>query len=317
MPFCGDDFDGLTFSSQRIDSHVSSSPLRTMKFSRALLPICVTLLAATPVLAQDGYPSPNPPASSTYNETRLSALEDQMRVLNGRVEQIEFAARRLDQALQRIQSDNDARFTRLETAQAQAAAQPISPPVAQPTPVVQPQPSTTTAPTQPVLEPTGTLGALKVQDGRVTGGVNRPQATPLPATPPDYGLTAQEQYERAFTFLRQADYPQAETAFKGFIDKNPQDKLVDNAKYWYGETLYVRARFDESAVAFADAYQQNPRGTKAPDSLLKLAMSLGALNKVQDACTTLNELKTKYPDAVSTIKSRAADERAKLKCPAR
>ena len=29
------------------------------------------------------------------------------------------------------------------------------------------------------------------------------------------------------------------------------------------------------------------------------------------------ELKTKYPDAVPTIKSRAADERAKLKCPAR
>ena len=274
------------------------------------------MLAATPVLAQDGYPSPNPPASNTYNETRLSALEDQMRVLNGRVEQIEFATHRLDQALQRIQSDNDARFTRLETAQAQAVVQPIAQPVAQPAPLVQPQP-TAVAPAQPVPEPNGTLGALKVQDGKVTGGVNRPQATPLPATPPDYGLTAQEQYERAFTFLRQADYPQAEAAFKSFIDKNPQDKLVDNAKYWYGETLYVRARFDESAVAFADAYQQNPRGTKAPDSLLKLAMSLGALNKVQDACTTLTELKTKYPDAVSTIKSRAADERAKLKCPAR
>ena len=278
-----------------------------MKFSRtALLLTCVALLGTVPVLAQDGY-APSQPGSSTYTETRLSALEDQMRVLNGRVEQIEFATRRLDQALQRIQSDNDARFVKLESTPTPTAPipQPIAPPVAQPAPTAQP------------AEPAGTLGALKVQDGRVTGGVNRPQSPPLPTTPPDYGLTAQEQYERAFTFLRQADYPQAEQAFKNFIDKNPQDKLVDNAKYWYGETLYVRARFDEAAIAFADAYQQNPKGTKAPDSLLKLGMSLGALNKVQDACATLDGLKTKYPDAVPTIKSRAADERAKLKCPAR
>jgi TolA-binding protein len=81
--------------------------------------------------------------------------------------------------------------------------------------------------------------------------------------------------------------------------------------------LYVRGKFDESAVAFADAYQQNPKGTKAPDSLLKLGLSLSALNKIPDACVTLTELKNKYPTAASTIKTRAADERARLKCPAR
>src|SRR5262249_49674800 len=112
----------------------------------------------------------------------------------------------------------------------------------------------------------------------------------------------------ALTLLQQANYGEAEIAFKTFIDKNPKDKLVDNAKYWYGETLYVRARFDESAVAFADAYQQNPQGTKASDSLLKLAMSLAALNKTPDACVTLNELKSKYPNAPATVKARAADE---------
>ncbi len=160
------------------------------------------------------------------------------------------------------------------------------------------------------------MGALKLQDGHITGGVNRPQAPPLPVAPPDYGLTAQEQYDRAMGFLRQADYAQAEQAFKGFIDKNRQDKLLDNAKYWYGETLYVRGRFDESAVAFADAYQQNPKGSKAPDSLLKLAMSLGALNKAPDACAALEGLRSKFPNAIPAIKTRAADERARLKCSA-
>jgi tol-pal system protein YbgF len=289
-------------------------------------------LASLPVLAQDALPpSVN---ATTYTETRLSAMEDQMRALNGKVEQIEFAVRRIDQSVQRMQSDNDARLTKLEQqtsalAAAAAAAPPAPVVIQQPAPQVQPiaQP---VAPQQPVplsqnnttgtqmdASANGTLGALKMQDGHVTGGVNNPQAPPLPATPPDYGLTPQEQYDRAFDMLRQADYPNAETAFKTFIDKNPKDKLIDNAKYWYGETLYVRARFDESAVAFADAYQTNPQGAKAPDSLLKLAMSLAALNKTPDACVTLTELKSKYPNAAATIKSRAGEERTRLKCPMR
>jgi tol-pal system protein YbgF len=313
-----------------------------MKLSRLSVLALAALLGALPafaqqdVLAQDAPPTTYPPpvsapASSTYNETRLSALEDQLRTLQGRIEQVEFAVRRMDQTLQRIQNDNDARLTKLETTQAAQASQisTLSQPAAQPQPPQQQpgiplsQSNNSAAQTQVQADVTangtlanGTLGALKLQDGKVTGGVNNPQAPPLPATPPDYGLTPQEQYERAFSFLRQADYANAEQSFKSFIDKNPKDKLIDNAKYWYGETLYVRARFDEAAVAFADAYQQNPQGTKAPDSLLKLAMSLGALNKNADACVALGELKNKYKDAPVTVKSRAEEERGRLKCPA-
>jgi tol-pal system protein YbgF len=259
-----------------------------------------------------------PSSSNTYTETRLTAMEEQIRTLNGHIEQVEFALRRLDQTLQRVQNDNDQRLTRLESAQAAAAAapQPVAQPVAppqQPVPLSQGQGQAAQT-AAPQVDINGTLGALKVQDGRVTGGVNNPKAPPLPATPPDYGLTPQEQYDRAFNMLREANYADAEQAFKNFIDKNPKDHLIDNAKYWYGETLYVRAHFDEAAIAFADAYQSNPQGTKAPDSLLKLAMSLGAVNKTSDACVTLSELKSKYPTAVSTIKSRAEDERKRLKC---
>lgn len=291
-----------------------------MKFFRLSVLVVIACLGSVAVQAQDEPVR----APSTYNETRLSALEEQMRVINGRLEQVEFAVRRLDQTLLHLQSDFDSRLTKLEqTPPAQTIVTPPPMPLVNPAinpaanPVV-PQPVAPLSSTAPVdLSPNGTLGALKMQNGKITGGVVNPQAPPLPVTPPDYGLTPQEQYEKAFGFLRQADYAAAEQGFKSFIDKNPKDKLVDNAKYWYGETLYVRAEFDQAAVAFADAFQQNPQGNKAPDSLLKLAMSLGALNKVQDACTTLMELKSKYPSAAATIKSRADDERTRLKCPAR
>jgi tol-pal system protein YbgF len=155
-----------------------------------------------------------------------------------------------------------------------------------------------------------------MRDGSVTGAINNPQAPPLPEAGPDYALTSQEQYDRAFDLLREANYEDAGTAFQTFIAKNPQDKLIDNAKYWYGETLYVRGKFDASAVAFADAYKQNPKGNKAPDSLLKLAMSLENVDKTQDACATLESLKSNFPNAALNTRQRADQERTKLKCSA-
>ncbi len=242
-------------------------------------------------------------AALTRMETRLSEIEDQMRALTGKVEQIDYAARRLEQALQRLQSDVDARLVRLET----AAASP--PPAA--APPVQNEEAEHEEPTDPVA---GQLGSIKMRDGTITGGAVKPKTPPLPDKPDDYGLTVQEQYDRAFGFLRQADYNEAEKAFKSFLDKNPKDRLTENAKYWYAETFYVRGKFGDAAIAFAEAYEQNPQGTKAPDSLLKLAMSLGAINKREDACGTLAALKGKYPNAPSAIRARADQERARLKC---
>ncbi len=251
-------------------------------------------------------------AASTNTEMRLSAVEDQLRALTGKVEQIDFLTRRLEQALARLQSDYDARLLKLETApvatppqpqqQAAQTQQPASEEESE-APAEQPQ--------QPV---TGTLGGMKVRGDKVTGGIVNPKAPPLPNKPSDYGLTPQEAYDHAFDLLRQANYDEAEKAFKRFIDKNPKDKLVDNAKYWHAETFYVRGKFNDAAIGFAEALQQNPKGGKAPDALLKLAMSLGSLEKTKDACDALNVLKTQYPTASATLKSRADQERTRMKC---
>jgi len=216
--------------------------------------------------------------------------------------------------LARVQTEYESRIAKLETTPTtvvQAAPAPV-----QPTPTV-----TNATQRAPITEntaiettATGRIGELKMQNGKVTGAILDPKATPLPAKSEDYGLTAQELYDRAFGLLRQANYEEAEKSFKGFIDKYPQDKLIDNAKYWYGETFYVRAKFNESAVAFADAFQQNPKGTKAPDSLLKLGMSLNALGKTEDACTTLASMKKEFPNAPVALRSRADQERARMKC---
>jgi tol-pal system protein YbgF len=288
-----------------------------------LIAAVLFLFAANPAGAQEPTYAPSAlPGAGVNYETRLSNIEDQMRALTGKVEQLDYAVRRLDQALQRMQADYEQRLAKLETAPPQVAVAP--PATKTPTPAAATNapssPSATAAaeasgePANPEESVTGTLGGLKVRGEKVTGAVANPKAPPLPETPPDYGLTPQEQYDRAFGLLRQANYEEAERAFKTFIDKNPQDKLLGNAKYWYAETFYVRAKFSDAAVAFADAWQQEPKGTKAPDSLLKLAMALGALDKTDDACSTLASLKAKYPTAPESVRARAEQERMRMKC---
>lgn len=161
---------------------------------------------------------------------------------------------------------------------------------------------------------TGQLGKLYMSGGQVKGADRDSVVPTLPPKPAGYGLTASEQYDQAFQMLRESNFGGAEEAFKSFLAKNPQDKLVDNAKYWLGETYYARGKFDAAAVAFADAYQTAPKGSKAAESLFKLGMSLEGLSKHEDACTTFGEVKVQFPRAPLTVKTRVDQEVKKLKC---
>jgi tol-pal system protein YbgF len=114
--------------------------------------------------------------------------------------------------------------------------------------------------------------------------------------------------------MRKAKYDEAEAAFKEFLAANPDDPLADNAHYWLGETYYVRGDYARAAEAFLEGYQGNKAGPKAPDTLLKLGMSLAALGKNKEACATYGELKKTLPDAPATIKGKADKERRRLGC---
>lgn len=130
----------------------------------------------------------------------------------------------------------------------------------------------------------------------------------LPDAPPG------EQYEHAFGLLRQADYAKAEQALRAFVEAHPEHELAGNAKYWLGETYYVRGNFSQAAVTFAEGFQTYPDSNKAPDNLLKLGMSLAAIDRTQDACGIFAELLSRYPEAARNILQRAQREQRRLGC---
>lgn len=125
---------------------------------------------------------------------------------------------------------------------------------------------------------------------------------------------AQTLYQQGYGALLQKDYPGAEIAFRQVVDSFPNDPLAANAQYWLGETYFVRGEYKNAADAFLKGYKKYGSGDKAPDTLLKLGMSLAELGQKNAACSTLDELQTKYPSAPERIADEAKAWRKKAGC---
>jgi tol-pal system protein YbgF len=152
--------------------------------------------------------------------------------------------------------------------------------------------------------------------GRLVGNA-APQGDAPVASLPQAGASdasAKQAYETAYGYLLQQDFGAAEAAFDDFLKRFPSDALAGNAQYWLGETYFARGQFKPAASAFLKGYQTYARSAKAPDSVLKLAMSLDKLGQKDAACASYAELTTKFPNAPGHVKNRADTERRRLGC---
>ena len=124
----------------------------------------------------------------------------------------------------------------------------------------------------------------------------------------------QEAYDFAYGHVLQQDYAGAEVAFKDYIARFPQTPLASNAQYWLGQSFYARGQYKPAADAFLSGYKNFRTGLKAPDSLLKVGMSLARLGQKDTACSAFNALDTEFPNASAQIKRLAQSERDRVGC---
>jgi tol-pal system protein YbgF len=135
--------------------------------------------------------------------------------------------------------------------------------------------------------------------------------TPPPPAPPADPAVA---FKQAKDLLLAGDYANAEQAFSAYVNNYPDDAKTPEARYWWGETLFVREAYADAAGAYIGAIRGWPKTTWAPDATLKLARSMVALKKTTEACRTLDELPKRYPKAPAQVTSRAASTRVAAKC---
>jgi tol-pal system protein YbgF len=106
-----------------------------------------------------------------------------------------------------------------------------------------------------------------------------------------------EAYQAALERLKGKDYAGAEKALNDFITAYPQSALLDNARYWLGETYYVEKRYGDAIAAFGHVIRDYPDSRKVPDALLKVGYSQYELKRYREAREALAQVVRKYPDS--------------------
>jgi tol-pal system protein YbgF len=171
--------------------------------------------------------------------------------------------------------------------------------------------SLSTSPQMPdsgaALPPAGN-GTLPAPPPRNVSAIGQQLATLPPSNSPA------DEFELAQGYVRHKDYALAENAFRDFLRRYPKDKLVPDANYWLGESLFQRQRYQDAADAYLVVVRNYERSDKAPDALLRLGQSLAALGQKEMACASLGEVNRKYPRAASSVKRTVAAEQKRVHC---
>lgn len=126
--------------------------------------------------------------------------------------------------------------------------------------------------------------------------------------------TPRDEYDLGYGYIQHKDYALAEQAFRAFVKKYPNDRLVADAQYWLGESLFQRQRYRDAAESFLTVTTKYDTATRAPDALLRLGQSLAALKEKEAACAAFGEVTRKYPRASGGVKQGVDREQKRNGC---
>lgn len=247
----------------------------------------------------------------------IGQLEEEIRRLNGRIEELEFEQRQTNNRLDRFIDDLDQRFETLgtgtgtgilgdagddQTSGSDNSSQAVRVDGISPEQAL-----------QDLAAPSGdgTLGSIPES---AVAGLPRPD--PKDVAAPERGpVTPEQQYENAVQLLQAGNYQGAQAGLELFLDINEGHQLSSNAAYWLAETHYVRQNYAAAAAAFARNYRTYGKdATKAIDNLLKLGMALSNLGESEKACLSYDELTNAFPNTPAHIGQALKRERARAKC---
>ncbi|MEE2525912.1 tol-pal system protein YbgF [Hyphobacterium sp. HN65] len=253
--------------------------------------------------------------------TRIGDLEYQVQEATGTIERLEFDNRRLGQRI----DAQDREIQSLRSQIEQMRRRPAEPQYDEDGNLIEEDEVTDSGYSQTPAGPGSgprdlTGGRLAVTDENDPFASDRAAATqPLGgsmASAADRApvMSANQAYGQARAKLLDGDFDGAQEDFSSFIADYPDDELVDEAWFWLGETHYVRGDYSSAAEAYITSLREERNGSVAPDALVRLASSLAALGRNDEACSTLARFSREFPSAGPNARARADREALRAGC---
>lgn len=239
---------------------------------------------------------PDPQIASL--RARSEDLELTLRQMTGQMDSLTQDLAKTQRDLKALETDNRAlqdRIMALEsrltgTAKAAPAPEPLAAPAAGPAPETV---ALTKAPSE--------------------AAVPKPQPAPKPAISAAAERTAA--FQRAKQLLLDGQFPAASAAFQDYVDQYGETAANGpEARFWLGETLFIRGDYADAAAAYIGAIRGWPVTPWGAEAVVKLSMSLIELKKGPDACRTLDEFARRYVAPPPATKARADKARLRAKC---
>ncbi len=311
-----------------------------------LLSLFIAGVAVTPAFAlQPDAPVVKVQATSDQGY-RISVLEEQVRQLNGKIEELNFQLLELQELIRRLQEDNEFRFQELEQkgslsggsndlATSDTTINTDTDSLEKPEPS---EPTNNVASGgnqnqstqtidgveiysgEPGVESAGeqTLGTIQFDENGniVDSAIGKPLDLTASLNNPQAGLPDQpdELFDLGFNYVQSGRYEDAERALVKFSDQHSSHPRLPEARFWLGESHLGRGQYQEAAKVYLDAHKRWPNGKFGPQSLLKLGVAVAGLNQRELACATFAEVLQKYPSASRAVKRNVAFEQRAAKC---
>jgi len=213
---------------------------------------------------------------------RVTALEDQVRRLQGRIDEADNARQRQIDDLTKQMGDLNFRLQNGGAGaggDGQTAASPQRAPALSP--------------------PPGTLG----------GG----PAVPGEAAPPTPRRTPELILQEGNAALARRDYAAAEAAAKEAL-AGPRTPRSTDAQFLLAQAMMGRRDYGQAALAYDDAYKRNRTGSHAQDALIGLANAMVGLGDKAASCQALDKLRVEFPAPRPDVREAAAAARARAGC---
>ena len=247
----------------------------------------------------------NPSTTSATSDllVRVDALEAQLAILTGQVEQQGNNMRGLDARLKLLEAQ-------LASAQLANAQQETAVPAtaASVLPAAAPVPAAVVVKPKPVVAATKPVAtAAKPSAARVAAVA----AIERPAT----GDAFEDGYNYGYRLWEAKFYPESQVTLEETLAKYPKHKRASFLRNLLGRAWLDDKKPATAVKVFYDNYKADQRGERAPDSLFFLGSALTDLGKTAEACEAYGELTKAYPDVANgRLADRVTAGKTRAKC---
>jgi tol-pal system protein YbgF len=118
---------------------------------------------------------------------------------------------------------------------------------------------------------------------------------------PDAALSEAQVYAQSKQAFDEGQYEKARQGFEMLLSKFPKSGRADNAQFWIGETYYRERWYQKAILEYQKVIENYPKGNKVPASMLKQALAFYYLGDKGNSRIILKELIKKYPDANESL----------------